>query len=96
MGLRTPKPTTPKRSPRDEPVAVVDTALSLASRRQLYTTAEARELLEGVTRKVHNQEMRGVLASIVRIAEEPFATSQFVERSEVVDRLLDMRLAVTD
>ena len=43
--------------PPEDPKAAVDTALSWASRREVFTTEEAMDLLQGVERKAHDREV---------------------------------------
>jgi hypothetical protein len=87
-------PITPAGTPYLE---FVDTALSLAARRQIFTADEAMELLDGVRNKVHGRHDRGVgdaLAGIALSAEDSYRDTPLVESSRVIDSLLDMRLAL--
>jgi hypothetical protein len=77
------------------PLNLVDTALSLAVRREVFTAEEAMELLHGVQNKVHDCPAEDVLARIVWLAEDSYRDTPLVDRSQVVDPLLDMRLALT-
>ncbi len=77
-----------------DPVAIVDTALGLAARREIFTADEAMELLSGVRNKVGSGQAEAI-AQIVNSAEGSYRESALVDRSRVVDPLLDMRLALS-
>jgi hypothetical protein len=84
----------PERSTRLQAVEVVDAALTLACRRRLFTADETLELLSGVLIKVDDPVLHDVLASTSDAAERLVADAGLVDRSQVVDVLLDMRLAL--
>jgi hypothetical protein len=75
-------------------VGIVDTALGLAARREIFTADEAMELLSGVRNKVGSGQAEAI-AQIVDSAEDSYRESALVDRSRVVDPLLDMRLALS-
>jgi hypothetical protein len=77
------------------PVDVVDAALALAARRELFTADEALDLLRGVRNKVHEGPDEGVLAAITLRAEKTYASDVLVDRGRVIDLLLEMRLALS-
>jgi hypothetical protein len=77
-----------------ERLQLVDTALSLAARREIFTAEEALELLRGVQNKMHDGSTEDALARIVDTAEESYRDTPLVDRSRVIDPLLDMRLAL--
>lgn len=74
------------------PVEVVDVALRFASRRQFFSTREALELLEGVRDKVDVPAVGNIVAEAVA----SYANGVLVPQLQVVDPLLDVRLAVAD
>lgn len=88
------------RGPRAEsggvgPLDVIDTALCLALRRELFTREEACELLAGVQNKVHGEESPGPeLADLIATAVTSFGEGALVERARLVDALLDLRLVI--
>ena len=77
------------------PVDVVDAALALAARRELFTTDEALDLMRGVRNKVHDGSVEGVVAAITLRAEETYASDVLVDRGRVIELLLEMRLALS-
>jgi hypothetical protein len=87
----TPSETSPAGS--SDAVVVVDTALGLAARREVFTAQEATELLDGVHNKVQN---RAAIAQIVTSAEDSYRDTALVDRARVVDPLLDMRLVLSE
>ena len=95
MRLRTRGSSVAEASPREEALAVVDTALMFARRREVFTTDEALELLQGLRNKVQDPAVSELLAPFVAAAEADAAGSPLVDRSRVVDHLLDLRLALT-
>jgi hypothetical protein len=76
------------------PVDVVDAALTLAARRELFTADEALELLRGVRDKVHDGPLVA-LAEITIGAEESYSCDAFIDHGRVIDALLDMRIALS-
>ena len=83
-----------RKHPADLAVELVDTALTFAARRPLFTRDEAVELLHGVLVKLDDPEIESALAPIVDGAETTYAAIRLVERASIVDSLLDMRLAL--
>ena len=78
--------------PPVDPTSVVDAALSMALRREIFTGDEALELLRGVQNKVRDcEEIRAIVAE----AEESDHGTALIPRNSLVDRLLDMRLALS-
>jgi hypothetical protein len=77
-----------------DPIAVVDTALSFAVRREVLTAEEAMDLLFGVLNKVHDGELDEVIRAVVADAAESEGAEMLVDRSRVIDRLLDIRLVL--
>ena len=76
-------------------IDVVDTALSFAVRHEIFTVEEAMDLLHGVQNKVRHAPA-AVIAPIATSAEHSYRETPLVDRSRVVDPLLDMRLALSD
>jgi hypothetical protein len=75
-----------------DPTSVVDAALCMALRREIFTADEALELLRGVQNKVRDSEE---IRAIVAEAEESDHDAALIARSGLVDRLLDMRLVLS-
>jgi hypothetical protein len=76
------------------PVDVVDAALALAARRELFTADEVLDLLRGVRNKVHDG-LGETLAAITFDAEKAHGSDALVDGGRVIDLLLDMRLALS-
>jgi hypothetical protein len=93
MRLR-PKPSATPGSLPDEPLVLVDRALSFASRRDRFTPDEARGLLRDLVAKVDDPLLQDALASTVHTRERFSTDAVVVDRSQVVDALLDMRLVL--
>ena len=83
---------TPRRG--TDAIEIVDTALGFAVRREIFTVDEAMDLLRGVQNKVQHASA-AVIAPIVTTAEHSYRATSLVERSRVIDPLLDMRLALS-
>ncbi len=81
-------------SPGANAIELVDTALAFAARREIFTTEEALELLRGVQNKLLRAPGASI-AQIVTSAEHSYLETSLVDRSRVVDPLLDMRLALS-
>jgi len=94
MGLGSRTPTVVASSPRDDALDVVDTALSFANRRKLFTAPEAMDLLYAVRNKVHDQEIEAIVDAAVAAAERSASGDALVDRSVVIDQLLDLRLTI--
>ena len=77
-----------------EPIDVVDAALTLAARRDVFTVDEALDLLRGVQNKIHDRPIEEAFAAIALGAEESFGSDALVDRGRVINPLLDMRLAL--
>ena len=75
-------------------IEIVDAALSLAVRRESFTVGEAMELLSGVQNKVQ-EGPAAAITPIVLSAQRSYAELSLVDRSRVVDPLLDMRLTLS-
>jgi hypothetical protein len=73
----------------------VDTALSFAARRSLMSAAEAVQLFQGVRIKVSDDETGRVVDATLASAVASYRAQAVVERSLVVDQLLDLRLTIS-
>jgi hypothetical protein len=89
-----PRPSTEPTSPHAETLALLDGALSRASRRERFTPDEALGLLRSVLAKVDDPLLQDALASTVQTRDAFAADAIVVDRSQVVDALLDMRLVL--
>ena len=78
----------------DAAVAAVDSALALAAARQVFTAAEARLLLTGVAEGLDGTPQGARVTALVRDALEAIRESMLVDRSRLVNALLDVRLAL--
>ena len=67
---------------------------AFAGRRRVFRREEAIELLRGVLVKVNDADIESVLAPIIDQAQAAYGDVTLVERPNVVDPLLDMRLAL--
>ena len=94
MRLRTRAPKMHASSPRGEALDVVDTALSFANRRTLFTAPEAMDLLYAVRSKVADPQIEAIVDAAVAAAEHAASDDALVDRSVVIDRLLDLRLTI--
>jgi len=90
---RTKRPT--PSSPEADAIEVIDGALIFAGRRQIFTAAEALQLLRGVENKVDETALTRI-APIATTAVDSYRDDDLVDRSRVVDPLLDMRLVLSD
>ena len=77
-------------------LAAVDAALAMASRGDLMTAEEAASLLRGVQAVVEGGGPEARIAGIVTTATNAYSGQRMLERSQVVDPLLDIRLAMCD
>jgi hypothetical protein len=93
--LRVRDQAAPVTPPGSEFLRLVDVALSLAMRRQIFTAEEAIDLLEGVRTKVHDGLVEDALATIAKTAGDSYRDTPLVDRARVIDPLLDMRLALS-
>jgi hypothetical protein len=84
----------PSPSPQSGALDIVDSALVFAGRREIFTADEALDLLHGVQNKVQDAPAV-VIAPILTAATESYRETALVDRSRVVDPLLDMRLALS-
>jgi hypothetical protein len=81
-------------SPSENATEFVDAALSFAVRREIFTVEEAMDLLLGVQNKLQHGPAV-VIEAIVTSAEHGYRETLLVDRTRVVDPLLDMRLALS-
>jgi hypothetical protein len=96
MGLRSRHQGSVTTSPADQALGLVDTALSFATRREIFTADEVSELLDGVGGKVAEPRIRSIVEDAAAVAAGADVGVALIERSTVVDRLLDLRLAVSN
>ena len=75
-------------------VALVDDALRVASRRQLFTRDEVVELLRQVEVAAHDLAVGPRVQEIVEQAERGAHEQLMWSRSELIDPLLDIRSAL--
>jgi hypothetical protein len=94
MGLHARVPVTLDSSLRGKALGVVDTALSFATRRQLFTADEAMGLLRGVRNQVGDPELESLVEAAIAAAAGFGAADTLVDRANLIDRLLDLRLAM--
>ena len=73
-------------------LSVVDTALSWAWRRRSYTRNEVAGLLNDVVATVREPDLVEPVLSVIDHALDAFSDRTIVDRSFVVDVLLDLRL----
>jgi hypothetical protein len=90
--VRTKQKTPPP--PAAGAIEFVDMALSFAVRREIFTVEEATDLLRGVQNKLEHA-LAVAIGTIVSSAEHSYRETPLVDRSRVVDPLLDMRLALS-
>jgi hypothetical protein len=76
-------------------LVMVDRALDVASDREFFTSDEAASLLEDVRANVHDLALTSVVTSVVDDALLSYRDQVIVDRSRVVDPLLDLRLALS-
>ena len=86
-----PKPM-PVREAR--PQDIVDAGLLMATGREFFTPDQALELLHGVQASVSDGAPDARISGIVADAEVSYADRMMVDRSRLVDPLLDIRLAI--
>jgi hypothetical protein len=75
-------------------VALVDVALSVLSRREFFTPDEALALLDGVRARARSEAASVRVEAIVDAARTSYSDHKMLDRSRVVDPLLDIRLAL--
>jgi hypothetical protein len=95
MGQRARHPVSVTISPADQALGLIDTALSFATRREIFTADEMTELLDGVDAKVTEPRIRSIVEDAAAVAADADVGVALIERSTVIDRLLDLRLAVS-
>jgi hypothetical protein len=95
LGRATNRSPREDRSPQEEGLAVVDSALSLARQRRVFTTAEALDVLDGVQKKVSDPRVRALVARKVAAATDAFAGTAPIDGSRLIDQLLDLRSAIS-
>jgi hypothetical protein len=76
------------------PFDAVDAALAMASRSEMMTAAEAARLLRAVQAAVAGGAPEAKIVGIVSDATMAFSGQMVLERSRVVDPLLDIRLVL--
>lgn len=91
---RRPRPSAAPVSPQAETLALLDGALSRASRRERFTPDEALELLRSVLATVDDPLLQDALASTVPTRDPSAGDALVVDRAQVLDVLLDMRLVL--
>ena len=94
-GVRARRKSAAASSPEADAIEIVDSALTFAIRRKVFTAEEALQLLRGVRNKVDEAPL-ATIAQIAQSAEDSFGQDDLVDRSRVVDPLLDMRLALSN
>jgi hypothetical protein len=72
-------------------ITLVDTAIGSAARHELMTRTEALNLLEGVRRAVRDTASEPAVASIVNTALAESTGKPTLDRSRLLDALLDIR-----
>ena len=92
--VRPHRPRIATTAPGSDAIEIVDTALLFAVRREMFTVSEAMELLSGVQNKIQGGPAEAI-APIVLSAQRSYAEASVVDRSQVVDPLLDMRLTLS-
>jgi len=75
-------------------LAAVDDALRVAARRELFTRSEALGLLRQVETSTHDLAVGPLVDDLVGSFERGTADQLMCSRAELVDPLLDIRLAM--
>lgn len=75
-------------------VSLVDAALRVAARRQFFTRDEALDLLRRVEAEAHDHARAAAVERIVANADSASADQVMVGRADLLDPLLDIRLAL--
>jgi hypothetical protein len=78
----------------DESLVAVDAALAMASRSRLVTVDEALKLLRNVEAAVGGRDNR--VASIVGESARAWEGQLMLDRANLMDTLLDIRLVTSD
>jgi hypothetical protein len=94
MRVRARAPKIHASSSRDEALDAVDTALSFANRRKLLTAPEAMDLLSAVRNKVPDPQIEAIVDAAMAAAEHAASDDALIDRSVVIDQLLDLRLTI--
>ena len=76
------------------PISLVDDALRVASGRQLFTRDEALALLHRVEAEVDDPARAATVERIVQDVDSGSAEQMMVSCADLVDPLLDIRLAL--
>jgi hypothetical protein len=84
------------RRPREECLAAIDSALSLASKRRTFSTADALDLLAGLQKQVEGTPLQQPVERAIAGAADLYMDTALIEASRLIDQLLDLRLAVSD
>jgi hypothetical protein len=79
---------------RESTFDAVDAALAMASRSEVITATEGARLLRGVQAAVAGDAPETKIADIVADATVAFSGQMVLERSRIVDPLLDIRLVL--
>jgi hypothetical protein len=82
--------------PNHGPVEAVDEALRVTGRRAFFTPDEALELLHCVQAGVPEGALGATIAGIVADAAVAYADQMMVDRVQLADPLLDIRLVLAD
>ena len=85
---------TPEAASSASPVSLVDDALRIASGRQLFTRDEALGLLRRVGAEVDDPTRAATVERIVADVDAGSAEQMMVAYTDLVDPLLDIRLAL--
>jgi hypothetical protein len=83
----------PTRTPT-QALDAIDAALAIASRSRLVAADEAVGLLRGVHTAVEGGAPAVTIASIITEAEISYSGQAMLDRSQLVNPLLDIRLAI--
>jgi len=75
-------------------VSLVDDALRVAARRQFFTRDEALDLLRRVEAEAHDHARAATVERIVADVDSGSADQVMVSRNDLLDPLLDIRLAL--
>ncbi len=76
------------------PLDAVDAVLAMVSQRKLVTAEEARRMLHGVQVAVEGEAPEARIAGIIMDATTTYSDQMVLERSRLVDPLLDIRLVI--
>ena len=79
---------------RNMPLDAVDAALAMVSQRKLVTAEEACRMLHGVQIALEGEAPEARIAGIITDAAMAYSDQMVLERSRLVDPLLDIRLVI--